>query len=1063
MRTKNVAMNCAHLPGPVGAAITNDGFVLVTAGSDTEIRAHDVRGKSETNADPWWIQNPGTEPELPDLPIAEMHETPINAVAIAPDNKTLATGSSDGFVRIFTFSAEETKPSDPKAAGNAELKASADLVVACARFGGPVRALSFSPSGAFLAAAGDEPGLLKIIMTAQPSNVSILKCGEKEKGREAIVDLAFDPKTDFVASVGELGSACVWSVESGNFLARIDLNDRCAKTTTWAPDGGALVVGTDKGAVLVKRGAWVFDALLKDAGDEEEEEDDEGLTDLSKKTCVNALAWADSGRYLLTGAGDARIALWDVDKRAVMNSWKAEAPPQRLFWHPTDNAYIIVDEIGQFGIVSDVVPEHLPGPFDASNRVALPEMPEVQAKRPSRKADAASDSEEEVSIKRSKSAKKKKAKAKTQAGKKSKEEEDEAEEASEDEVGGSGADSDSSGGTAATADFMFAFDAEDLDVDDEEELKDKDGKTGYESDTTDGERDDKEIAAQRRKKQRVRKRAKARMRAKAMFATAKAQPAFMPSSTPLQERTAQRKRILCWNLIGAVLSFDETTHDVVEVEFADATQRTVGIKDHFGYSMGCLNSAGVLLGAPKTDAHGSLIYFRPFSSWSSNSDWQQFMQGDENVAALALGKRFAAVATGPANTLRLFSLSGIQTDVCGVAGPVVTLAAHDDLLAVVFGVPGTKMLRYELLEVSGDGAVSSVLAAGDIVMSAGAKMEWIGFAADSRELAVYDSTGTLFLLTGARAARRWIPMIRDAAKGAGCDWLWVAAATSDTVVGAPCHSNERFPPAKPRPALRSVPLTAPVLNPVNKKGEASVAERMFRSQLRLARARGEKKEVDDGDESDEEEAEMADTKVYKAEVEMDKCILALMEEACKHEQNLRAFDLATRLHTKVSFKYAVDLANYFKRTGLATRVEEIARHKAELLDEEEREKTARGVRVRRQQSYQPVANDVGMESESDEEVTITGGASKQENSGVLEGVSDDEEEGLKNGKRNGGTKGTNGNGQAAGTKRTLADAGEGRSQKAAKGKAGATAGAGARASPVPVKAKKGSFVNRFKK
>eukprot|EP00171_Calliarthron_tuberculosum_P016912 IDg16912t1 len=232
MRGHNVAMNFAHSVGLCGAAVTNEGTVLITSGADASIRPHDIRGISEKHPEPWWQKSAGDEPELPEMAIGDLHEKPVNAVAIAPNDKTMATGSDDGFVRIFSLSCEQGSSSNGKDS----------------------------------AAAGEEPGLVKIIMTAQPSNVNILRCGEKEKGREAIVDLAFDPNSDFVASVGERGSACIWSVESGSFHALIALNDRLAKSVTWSPDGSMLVVGTDKGAVIVQRGNWVFDHLLKDAG-----------------------------------------------------------------------------------------------------------------------------------------------------------------------------------------------------------------------------------------------------------------------------------------------------------------------------------------------------------------------------------------------------------------------------------------------------------------------------------------------------------------------------------------------------------------------------------------------------------------------------------------------------------------------------------------------------------------------------------------------------------------------------------------------------------------------------
>lgn len=1060
MRSHNVAMNFAHSVGLCGAAVTNEGTVLITSGADASVRPHDIRGKSEKHPEPWWIKNAGDEPELPEMTIGDLHEKPVNAVAIAPNDKTMATGSDDGFVRIFSLSCEQGSSGDEKS-NESSLKVTGNLVIACARFGGAVRALDFSPTGAFLAAAGEEPGLVKIIMTAQPSNVNILRCGEKEKGREAIIDLAFDPNSDFVASVGERGSACIWSVESGSFLTLIALNDRLAKSITWSPDGSMLVVGTDKGAVVVQRGNWVFDHLLNDAGDQDEDDDDTGFGNINGKNVVTAVSWSSSGRYVLCGCGDASVVAWDVEKRTVINRWKAETSVQRIIWHPKENAYIIVDEIGQFGVVSEVIPSHLPNPFDASSRIELPALPEVKgkskrAKKPS--SDSDSDVEEEETIVRPKSAQKKKKlkdKKKTDTSDKTPE---------------SG--SESSGESNGPGGFQFAFDAEDLDADDEEDMGSRSkGAVLSDTDNSSADENDGDNESQKKLKKRSSRRKSKIGSGRVIYRAPPIQSPFMPSSTPLQEKALKKKRILCWNLVGAIISFDETTHDVVEVEFADATKRSAGIKDHFGYSLGCLSGTGVLLGAPKTKAHGSLIYFRPFSSWSTNSDWTQFLEGEENAVVLGLGKRFAAVGTTPNNLVRLFSLSGIQADVFGVPGPIVTMAACDDHLAIVYAVPGTTMLRFELLLISDSADVKDVICDGEIVLSNKAKLQWVGFAANSMDLAIYDSNGNLYLLCNKKHSRRWVPMIQNAAASAQCDWFWVAAVNSESVIGAPCHSNERFPPAKPRPALRTVPMTAPVIQPKAKNGQASVAERFFRTRLELTRVMSEKARVEEEFDSDDDEVAQADDDVYNAETNVDKCVLALMEDACRNEQNLRAFDLATRLHTKVSFKYAVQLANYYKRSALASRIEEIARHKMAIIEEEEREKRLRNSRKRpvakpkARSSFEGEAGsgsyhmDV-VRTENDERSPLP--ASAQANGGektypsVLEGVSEDEEELGSRREKNPESKE-----KVLGNKRQLAAPTTNRSQKSMKDSASTTPGS--QTPSRPTKSKKGSFINRFKK
>lgn len=198
------------------------------------------------------------------------------------------------------------------------------------------------------------------------------------------------------------------------------------------------------------------------------------------------------------------------------------------------------------------------------------------------------------------------------------------------------------------------------------------------------------------------------------------------------------------------------------------------------------------------------------------------------------------------------------------------------------------------------------------------------------------------MLTDPKGGQRWIPLMQNAAKVGECDWFWVASATSTNVIGAPCLSNERYPPAKPRPALRTLPLTYPVIDKVTKSGKPTIIERYLRTKLKLSRALLAKAEVEDLFDSDDSEMEAADDFARRMEVEADKCVLPLMEEACRTEHNMRGLDLASRLNTKVSFKYAIELARHFKRAALATRVEQVALRKMEVMEDAERGKRKRG-------------------------------------------------------------------------------------------------------------------------
>lgn len=871
VRCRTISMRFAHSAGQCGAACTSDGTVLVTSGSDCAVRVHDIRTAKES--EPWWADDRNDGPNATELTLSGIPEKPLNAVAVTSSNNLFATACDDGFVRLYSLSVEAKENIQAEAA-----------IVGSTRFGGSVKALAFSPTGAFLAAAGDEPGVIKLIMTAQPSNVTVLRAASGG-GSEAVRAISFDPLSDFLVTVSERGTACIWSVDSGGFVCAIRLDNRYAKSVAWEPNGNSLAIGTDLGTVVVSRGSWSIDQILSDVDESADELDEnEDQTKTSGENVVTAVAWSSAGQYLLVGCADARVFLWDISKRVVMKRWKAEALVQCVLWHPKHNSFILVDEIGQLGLVADIVPEHLPE--QAVDKVSL-EMPTIQSSpaKPNGKSN----------LKRIR-------KVEQSTGKKS-----------------------SPKQTDDPSPFEFAFDTDGLDVDEEEELMDDDRQDG------DASSDDNSSGDESHRRRKPRRGTISREPI-----VDKVQKPFNPSSTPPVEYATTTMRILYWNTIGVVLSYMESTFSIVEVEFADTARRSVRVKDHFGYSLGCVSESGLLLGASKTETSRGSVYFRPFSSWSTNSEWTQWFADNEVITVLALGSQFAAVSTEPNNIVRLFSLSGIQVDVFCLPGRIITMTAEKDHLAIVYNVQGSAVLRVDILRLSKHAEVVEVVHSGDVVLADGAKMEWIGFSGNGLELGVYDSSGVLYLLCGKHSWKRWVPMLMNAPGVTNCNWFWVAGVTPKSVLGVTCHSSERFPVAKPRPPLRSFPLVAPIIQPDSNNSKISVEERYFRSKLNVDRAdleiHRERKLY--GARHEDTILQLKD-KLYQTEVEMDKCTLALMQEACRSKQNVRALDLASRLRCKVSFKYAIELAKYFELSNLATRVEQLSSVKSFSIPEHE--------------------------------------------------------------------------------------------------------------------------------
>lgn len=120
-----------------------------------------------------------------------------------------------------------------------------------------------------------------------------------------------------------------------------------------------------------------------------------------------------------------------------------------------------------------------------------------------------------------------------------------------------------------------------------------------------------------------------------------------------------------------------------------------------GFSLGCLNSVAVLLAAKKEGESRNVIFYRCLSStWTSNSYWTIALDDSETPLLVALGLHWAAVFTSK-ERLRIFSSTGIQTDLLKLEQGVLTmLGSEGDKLCIVYDNRTDDKCEFEFLEVT---------------------------------------------------------------------------------------------------------------------------------------------------------------------------------------------------------------------------------------------------------------------------------------------------------------------------------------------------------------------------
>jgi len=1079
-----VRMHWAHAPGPEagGLATLPSGALTLTSGADGAILAHHT---DASGGRPWWRASDGDgdgsgsggrgagggEPPAVELSAASAaHAKPITTLAVHPAGTLLATGDEDSYVRLFTLPplpAGATAGAGSSASGSpGELGGWGDavsLLAAPARFGRPVRALAFSPTGSLLAAAGEEPGVLKLIATADPtSQVSILRGSVGSRADEPIAALAFDPLGDYVVSVGTRGGVGVWGVDAGGLVAEADVAAKLISPTcvAWTPDGSKVLVGGDAGAVVVAREAWGVIRELEGGHDEADDEDegDSGGVGATPapgssgggappRRGVTAISVSPAGGYVATGDAAGVVVVWNLGTAEVVDRWRLEAGAVRqIVWHPAAAALIVLDDGGHWAVIGDILPDHMPRSYDPTPSPAVALVAAAAegtggggrgragVGRPRGRlvptaaqeagddggnggwGDARVDADgntlddaggggdddddgEEDAVHRP-GGKKRRPPPAAAGGN---DEDDggsdagsgggsEHGNASDVDGGGSGSDagggggdsddgastigsgsggeSDDSAAAAARRRIERALAAEADAADDESDAparsdggggrgggggprgaRGRDGRGGRDSNGGGGGggggRGDRHKAGGS-----GRRRGGGRSRGRGGGAF-RAQPPFMPSSTPWDTVDAagtplpDASRILCWSLLGTITSTAAATHASVAIDFADGDRRPVSFTDHYGYTHGSLGELGALFAAPASTVHAATVFFRPFASWAANADWTLPLPPGEAPAAVALGARFAAVAT-TAGLLRVLSLTGVQTDVCRLAGSPVTLAAAGERLLVVTALGG--VLHYTLLGVAaGSGEVNTEYGGGALPLTPKAALTWAGFSADERQrVAVYDSAGSLTVLADCRRrgvcgggddgggavrppGHHWVPLIMDAAAAAGCEYLWPVGLSGDELIGTACYGGRSAPRVTPRPPLQPVPLGAPVIDATASRA----TERLFRSRLTAGDAvAAHAAAVATADvgagagepplEEDEDAVEAAEKALADANVAVDKCLLKLVEEAAVAGKGARALDYASRLSLHKSHEFASVVANHYKLPALAARIARLA-------------------------------------------------------------------------------------------------------------------------------------------
>ncbi|CAG9465636.1 unnamed protein product [Pedinophyceae sp. YPF-701] len=263
-------------------------------------------------------------------------EGAVLALAAHPAGTHVAAACADGFVRVYehpacTFDRNAT------------------------RFTLPARAVAFSPSGQFLACAGDDQGTR--ILEIPTGGDSAPKVFRELETQPFVAAVAYDPEGEFLAVAHADGGLQFWNIAQRRVVSshrgacpKADAAAGKALRVSWHPDGSVLLAPGREAEVLV------FERLSWGASD--------ALPAKSLRGAVGVVAVSPNGLYVAAADRKGAVSIVNMATKEEVAALSGGAVVSSLTWHPTASALCVGDFDGGARVWTNPIPDGEPSPVE---------------------------------------------------------------------------------------------------------------------------------------------------------------------------------------------------------------------------------------------------------------------------------------------------------------------------------------------------------------------------------------------------------------------------------------------------------------------------------------------------------------------------------------------------------------------------------------------------------------------------------------------------------------------------------------------------------------------------